>query len=59
MAPNGESIPVINVRSSAIAANKADSLDSRVITDAIDGVDGAVDNVEDTRWQTSTFAEFC
>lgn len=46
------------MRSSAVAANEADSLDSGVVADTVDGVSSTVDNVQNARRQASTFAKF-
>ena len=44
--------PLVNMLSSFVTSNKADSLNIRVITDGINSRDASVDNVEDAGRQT-------
>ena len=49
---------VVNVLSCSVATDKADRLDSGVVTERIDGIGTTVGNRQDTLGDTGTFGEF-
>lgn len=48
----------VDVLSSLVGTNERDGLDSWFIQDEVDGVNGSVDDVENSWWETSLLGEF-